>query len=159
MRYSKAARRTIWNVTQGSLACTLASVAVGTITSAHLKKQWIKFVDANVTQTIRGNNSTSIPPTMPHARDYSTWRTISGSFMDGIRNLNVDNTTAGALIRLLAFRKYGEVLLERFRKDAKFKRKCQGLVAVVVLCSMRHARIAHLQSGFPLTSTRRSSRR
>jgi hypothetical protein len=114
MKYSRVARQTMWNVAQGTAACSFASVAIGALGSAQFKKQLMQFVYGEEIHSTR-------------LRVHRSPRVI-----DGLSTLNgAGGGTIGGI------RKCVESLLCRFRNDAKFKRKWQGFFALFVLCCVR----------------------
>jgi len=117
MKYSRVARQTMWNVAQGTAACSLASVAIGALGSARFKKQLMQFVYGEEIHSTR-------------LRVHRSPRVI-----DGLLTLNgAGGGTIGGI------RNCVESLLCRFRNDAKFKRKWQGFFALFVLCCVRRGR-------------------
>ncbi len=134
MRYSHVARRAVYNMAQGSVAVGLASLAVTSFSSALCSKRIFGTLSNQIMGRMEQdmcNNNYAQDEEGGGNSDANSPRTV-GSVTAGVgtcmgKGTGVARTGLGRVRQLI------ELLMYRFRNDANFRRKWQGVFTIVVL--------------------------
>ncbi len=110
MKKSRAARRMLWDISQGAGACSLACMAIGAFMSAQLKTKAVQFA--------YGEETHSNPP-VPHSAHFWDLGRATG---EGRRN------GIGSFI---------EMIPRRFRNDETLKKRFKSVLAIIVVYCFR----------------------
>jgi len=111
MRYSHAARRTVSNVAHGTIALGLCSVSITTLGSVQCKKRLMEFLNSK------------LPKGELQVPSYDRASTFGRRFLGGSQ--------------IMVFPAILQSFLSRLRRDDRFRRRWQGIAALVVLYLFR----------------------